>query len=160
MNEEDVIEGLPPSARDKFWMEKMSDLTAASITSVENAAKQLSGVMTVLQGIYTAVLTFSSMKEIPKGNIIAAVVYAAPILLWVIALFFILRVYMSHKYDYYSNSPDSSEVTFRKIALYKYNNLYKAYLCTAISFFIVLAGIFYWLYKGGTMPNAPVEHRA
>ena len=150
MNEDKIEEGIPVTSDDEFWLKKMQDITAESIKSIEEAGKQLISMITVLQGVYTAVLAFSGIKEIPKANLFSAIVYISPIFLWLISLFFALRVFQTKRYLYYSNSPDSSKETFKKIADYKQKNLNIAYYFLCISFVIAAAGILYWLYIGGS----------
>lgn len=147
MNEE-VTNGIPLTAEEEFWMDKMRQIAADSIKSVEEAAKQLIGMITVMEGIYAAVLAFSGIKEVPKGSILAVIVYALPIVLWLVSLFFALRVFKTKKYHYYSNSPDSAAETFQKIADFKYKNLNVAYIFVCISFLVAAGGIMYWLYCG------------
>ena len=92
MNEEKIEEGIPLTPDDEFWITKMKEITADSIKSIEEAGKHIIGMITVMQGIYAAVLAFSGIKEIPEANILAAIFYVSPILLWLISLFFALRV--------------------------------------------------------------------
>ncbi len=154
MNEENIENGLPLSNEDKIWLERMKNLTTDSIKSVEEAAKQLIAMITVMQGIYAAVLAFSGIKRIPEDNLIAALFYALPIVLWLLSLFFALNVFKSRKYQHYSNSPDSCKETFNKIANYKYRHLNLSYACFVLSFLVAIAGIMYWLYTGA-QPEPP-----
>ena len=48
MKEEKVEEGIPLTAEEEFWMEKMREMTAASIKSIEEAGKQLIAMITVM----------------------------------------------------------------------------------------------------------------
>ncbi|MCP4581691.1 MAG: hypothetical protein GY839_08715 [candidate division Zixibacteria bacterium] len=148
MNDDQIQEGEPLTDDDTFWLDKMKEITGKSIDSVEEAAKQLIGMITVMQGIYAAVLAFSGIKEIPQGNIWYVVLYALPIFGWLAALFYALRVLKSKKYRYYSNSPDNAKETYQKIADFKYTNLTMAYWLICGSFLIVALGIGYWLYLG------------
>lgn len=150
MDEEKIEEGLPLTQEEEFWMGKMRDVAADSIKSVEDAGKQIAGMITVLQGVYAAVLAFSGIKEIPKANLIAAIFYISPIFLWLISLFFALRIFKTEKYRYYENSPDSSKETFRQIVDHKQKNLDRAYFFLCVSFVVAASGILYWLYMGGS----------
>ncbi len=149
MDEEQVEEGIPLSSDDEFWLTSMQEMTANSIKSIEEAGKQLIGMITVMQGVYAAVLAFSGIKKIPESNIIAALIYISPIFLWLISLFFALRVFKSRAYVYYTNSPDSSRAIFQRIANFKYRSLNLSYLFLCLSFFVAGMGILYWLYIGG-----------
>ena len=148
--EEKIEEGIPITPEEEFWMGKMREMTAASIKSVEEAGKQLIAMITVMEGIYAAVLAFSGIKELPKANIPAALFYISPIFLWLTSLFFALRIFKSRRYRYYSNSPDSAKETFQKIASFKYRNLNLAYFFLCFSFIVAGIGIVYWLYIGST----------
>ena len=145
MKKEKVEEGTPLTPEEEFWMEKMREMTAASIKSVEEAGKQLIAMITVMEGIYAAVLAFSGIKELPKANIPAALFYISPIFLWLISLFFALRIFKSRRYRYYSNSPDSAKETFHQIAAFKYQNLNLSYFFLCLSFVVAGGGILYWL---------------
>ena len=147
MNEEKIEEGIPLTPDDEFWITKMKEITADLIKSIEEAGKHIIGMITVMQGIYAAVLAFSGIKEIPEANILAAIFYVSPILLWLISLFFALRVFITKKYVYYTNSPDSSKDTFQKITDHKQKNLKISYIFLCLSFVIAVLGILYWLYK-------------
>jgi hypothetical protein len=109
MDEEKIEEGLPLTQEEEFWMGKMRDVAADSIKSVKDAGKQIAGMITVLQGVYAAVLAFSGIKEIPKANLIAGAFYISPIFLWLVSLFFALRIFKTEKYRYFENSPDSAK---------------------------------------------------
>ena len=150
MNEEIIEEGTPLTTEDEFWMARMREMAGNSIKSVEEAAKQLIAMITVMEGIYGAVLAFSGIKEIPQGKVWAVFFYVSPILLWLVSLFFALRVFKTQKYQYYSNSPDSAAATFNKIAEFKYKNLNLSYAFVCISFVIAAIGIMYWLYVGSS----------
>lgn len=143
-----IIEGMPVTAEDEFWLNTLKKITADSIESIENAGKQLISMITVLEGIYTAVIAFSGIKEIPRGNVLASIFYILPILLWLVSLFFALRIFKTQKFVYYSNSPDSAKRTFWEIARRKQRNLDIAYICLCVSFVIAAGGIFYWLFAG------------
>lgn len=149
MNEEKIEEGMLITEEEEFWIKRMREVASDSIKSIEEAGKQLIGIITVMEGIYAAVLAFSGIKVIPKGNMLAAVIYISPVFLWLISLFFALRVFKTQRYHYYSNSPDSSKQAIQKIADFKHKNLNIAYTFLCISFVIAAAGIIYWLYKGG-----------
>ncbi|MBI5417622.1 hypothetical protein HZA55_06705 [Candidatus Poribacteria bacterium] len=56
MDEEKIEEGIKITLEDEFWVIKMQELTANSITSIEEAAKQLISMITVMQGIFVFVL--------------------------------------------------------------------------------------------------------
>ena len=148
MNDEKIEEGILLTDDDKFWLKRMQDIVGDSIKSVEEAAKQLVVMITVMEGIYAAVLAFSGIKEIPKGSLIAAVLYALPIFLWLFALFFALMVFKSKRYTYISDSPDHAKQIFEKIVEYKHKMLNCAFVFVTISFIFAAMGIIYWLIQG------------
>lgn len=150
VKEEEIEDGIPLSSDDEFWLKQLQEMTASSIKSIEEAGKQLISMITVMQGIYAAVLAFSGIKKIPESSIIAALIYISPIFLWLTSLFFALRVFKTKKYHYYSNSPDSAQNTFQEIAANKQKNINIAYVFLCLSFFVAAMGILYWLYIGGS----------
>ncbi len=135
--------GIPLSKSEEFWIGKLRELRAGSISAIEEAAKQLVTMITVMQGIYAAVLAFSGIKEMPRGNVLALICYALPIFLWLAALFFALMV--SHPRAYHCQE-DSPEETFDTIAKFKYQRLRLSFILVVISFVIAAGGIMYWLY--------------
>jgi hypothetical protein len=140
--------GIPPTPDDEFWMTKMREVAGGSIASIEESAKQLITMITVMQGIYAAVLAFSGIKEMPKGSIIVLLLYGLPLFVWLGSLFFALRVFWTREYKYFANSPDSAKDTFLKIATDKHKDVRLAYILFTISFIVAAAGIMYWLYTG------------
>ena len=147
--------GIPLTEDETFWMAKMRELAGGSVGAVEESAKQLITMITVMQGIYAAVLAFSGIKEMPRGNLWALILYALPILVWLVSLFFALRVSKVREYRYYETSPDSAKDTFLKIAKNKHRDLRLAYILFTISFIIAAIGIFYWLYSASQLIPPP-----
>lgn len=146
MNEQTIEEGIPLTPEDEFWMSRMREMAADSVNAVQEAARQLIAMITVMEGIYAAVLAFSGIKQIPQDSVPAVIFYASPILLWLVSLFFALRVFVTRKYHYFGNSPDSSAAAFQKIAEFKYHDLKRAYFFLCLSFAVAAGGIMYWLY--------------
>ncbi|MEE9613719.1 MAG: hypothetical protein V3W31_02045 [Thermodesulfobacteriota bacterium] len=148
-----IEEGKPLDAEDVFWLKKAKELTADSIKSVEEAGKQLIAMITVMEGIYAAVLAFSGIKTIPANSLPAAVAYVSPIFLWLVSLFFAIRIFKTKEYSFHAKSPDSVKQTFLDIAKYKQENLERAYTFLCISFAVSALGILYWLYTGNVAAN-------
>lgn len=152
-NPDTITEGEDLTPDDLFWLNQMRQLAADSIKSVEEAAKQLIAMITVLQGIYAAVLAFSGIKEVPKGDLLATIAYALPIALWLIALGFAIAVFKVKRHTYYVNSPDSAHDTFKSIADRKYKHLNRAYAILTLSLLVALIAIAYWLYLPAPEPS-------
>ncbi len=54
MDEEKIEEGKRLTPDDTFWMKRMLKIAADSPKAIEGAAKQLIGMITVIQGLYAA----------------------------------------------------------------------------------------------------------
>lgn len=148
MTDNEIEKGIPLSKDDDFWLKKMKDMSGDSIKSIEESAKQIIGMITVMEALYTAVLAFSGIKEMSSGGMLASAFYVSPILLWLVSLYFAIRVLKSKTYEFYSNSPDDCKNKFYSIAKDKYRDLNLSFLFLALSFGIAIVGIFYWLYCG------------
>ncbi len=75
-----------PVEPNPFWRENARKLVGESISTIEDVAKQLIAVNSLLEGIYFHAIAFSDVKPL-LTNWIAAV-YLAPIFLWLLSLVF------------------------------------------------------------------------
>ena len=56
--------GEPVTELDQFWLDTARTAVKESVSSLEEAAKQLIGAVTLVEGIYFAAVSWSDMKTI------------------------------------------------------------------------------------------------
>lgn len=76
----------------EHWRKVAYDAPIQSIARLEDAAKQLVTLIGSLQGVYFAVFAFSNLKERLSGPLLLP--YLAPIVLWLISLYYATRVFI------------------------------------------------------------------
>lgn len=135
---------------DDFWLQTVQDTIKQSITSLEEAAKQLIGAITLVVGIYFAAISFSGLKKAisPEGSAawLQVALFVSPIVIWLICLFFAIRVFKPE--DHYKTnleSPDMARDVYLEIVAYKHGELQKAYLFLLIGFIPLVAAVVYFL---------------
>ncbi len=82
------------------WRTVGNEAPVQAITRIEEAAKQLIGLTTLLQGIYFAIFAFSDVRKqvgalnlaIPNGLVL--LLFFLPLLLWLISLYCATRVFV------------------------------------------------------------------
>jgi hypothetical protein len=102
------LSGQPPTSdhlqliKDKatYWRQVGTEARVASITRLEDAAKQLVGLTSGLQGLYIAVFAISDLRKqlaalLPSvGGAFLLLGFFLPILLWLMSLFSATRVFV------------------------------------------------------------------
>ena len=77
---------------DQFWLDTARTAVKESVASLEEAAKQLIGAVTLVEGIYFAAVSWSDMKTIMavQGWMawLRIALFVSPIVLWLACLFF------------------------------------------------------------------------
>jgi hypothetical protein len=137
----------PLDELDNFWLDTMRDVTKNSITSIEDAAKQLIPVISILQAIYFAAISFSNLKASPMlHNLMAVFLFVSPIICWFVSLAFAISVFIPRKFQTNLNSPSKSSRTYDKIAEFKQKLLWYAYIALLIGFVPLLVCIAVYLY--------------
>jgi len=95
-----------------FWKQNAEKLVGESISSVEDTAKQFVIITGLLEGIYFHAITFSDVKSMEGVSVL---IYAAPLILWLISLIFAVMVLVRKKYGININSSRDSKEKFEKI---------------------------------------------
>jgi hypothetical protein len=119
-----------PSEPNPFWKKNAEKIVGESISSIEDTAKQFVTINGVLQGIYFHAIAFSDMKSAPFHTVL---IYALPMVLWFLSLFFAVLVLFRNKYKININSSEISKKSFEKIVVGKYT------LLRVSGFFLVLS---------------------
>jgi hypothetical protein len=145
-NRGQVLSSTPASNLDKFWIETMRKLTQGSTKSIEDAAKQLIAIISLLQTIYFAAVSFSNLKSalILKDPLVF--LFLSPVALWLVSLALAILVFIPRRYDTNLESPSLSARTFNDIASFKQKILFGSYIVLVIGFLMLLVSIFVYLY--------------
>jgi hypothetical protein len=103
MNDEktsnEPVEGEFLSPIDEFWLDLGQNIVREAVNKQEDAAKQLISITSILQGVYFAAISFSELKKTLVAQnlhglilIELAVLFASPIIFWIISLRFAVKV--------------------------------------------------------------------
>lgn len=134
---------------DEFWLETARTVVKESIGSLEEASKQLITAVTLVEGIYFAAVSFSDLKKIMAVAGLDAwlriIIFVSPIVIWLICLFFAVRVFTPENYKTNLSSPTLAEQVYREIVGYKRRNLKRAYWALLIGFVPLIVAIIYYL---------------
>lgn len=114
-----------------FWKQNAEKLVGESISSVEDTAKQFVIITGLLEGIYFHAITFSDVKSMEGGSVL---MYAAPLVLWLISLIFAVMVLVRKKYGININSSRDSKEKFENILEGKYKLIRISGLFLILSF--------------------------
>jgi hypothetical protein len=145
------VQGQTLSTQDRFWLENVKNLTSTSITAIEDGAKQIISLVTLLQGIFFAVLTVSDLKtklaELIGTNLFwyLLVLILIPLGCWITSLWLSVLVFLPKAYSVNLSSPDLSRETFIKIVEYKHKRLLQAYTALISGFIPLIATIITYL---------------
>ena len=140
--------GEPVTELDEFWLETAKTAVCESIASLEEAAKQLIGAVTLVEGIYFAAISFSDLRKVmavqgTEANL-RIVLFVSPIILWLVCLFFAVRVFTPETYKTNLSSPQLAKQLYQDLVSYKHRNLKRAYWALLAGFVpLVVAMVFY-----------------
>ena len=157
MNENSEISeiiGAPVTELDQFWLKMARRIVKESIGSLEDAARQLITVVTLVEGIYFAAISFSDVRKVltsPGQPAWVVFLFISPIILWLICLVFAIRVFSPESYRSNMSSPELAKNVYLEIVAYKHKMLRRAYLSLLIGFIPFIIAIGYYL----LLPVAP-----
>jgi hypothetical protein len=145
-----TVQGSYESPLDQFWLEIARKISQESISALEEAAKQLIGIASLLQGIYFAAVSLSDLKRalVLLSNIdqwLFVIVLSMPIALWLISLWLAILVLKPEIYITNLLAPEIAQEFYEKIISYKHKQLNRAYLALASGFIPLLINIFVYL---------------
>jgi hypothetical protein len=126
-----------------FWRENAQKLVSQSISTIEEVAKQLIVVNSLLEGIYFHAITFSDVKPILTGWI--AVLYLMPIALWLASLVCAVWTLSLKIYRININSSQDSKEEFEQIVLKKHRRLIISEMFLILSFAVVFIALVHYL---------------
>lgn len=132
-----------PVEPNPFWRENARKLVGESISTIEDVAKQLIAVTSLLEGIYFHAIAFSNVKPILTSWI--AGIYLAPILLWLLSLVFAVLTLAPKAYAININSSQDSKETFEEIVAKKHGMLKISEAFLILSFLALFAAVAHYL---------------
>ena len=142
-----------PSAMDRFWLDTARSAAKESIAALEEAAKQLITIASLTQGIYFAAISFSDLKKVllvqDLQGWFLVLLFASPIILWLISLAYAMRVFSPETYKTNLQSPDLAKEMLQQMVAYKHSHLQRAHLALLLGFVLMAANIVIYL---GWMP--------
>ena len=119
MNEEG--KSVPMDEISEFWLENARSLLKDSIKSIEDTAKQIIAVSGILEGIYFHAIAYSEIRSCI--NLGAGILYLLPLALWLIAIYFAIKVFSPRVYETNIGSDTESKETFMQMVCYKHKKL-------------------------------------
>lgn len=125
-----------------FWKQNAEKLVGESISSVEDTAKQFVTITGLLEGIYFHAITFSDVKSMEGSSVL---IYAAPLVLWLISLIFAVMVLVRKKYDMNINSSRDSKEKFEKILEGKYQLIQISSVFLILSFVALTIAVLHYM---------------
>jgi hypothetical protein len=138
-----------PSAMDRFWLETARNVSKESISALEDAAKQLITITSLTQGIYFAAISFSDLKKAlvvhDLQGWMLVLLFASPIILWLISLRFAILVFTPETYKTNLQSPDLAREMIQKIVAYKHSQLKLAHKALLLGFVLLVVNIIVYL---------------
>ena len=132
-----------PIEPNPFWRENAKKLVGESIYSIEEVAKQLILVNSLLEGIYFHAITSSDIKTVLNGW--TAVIYIGPVVLWLLSLISAILVLSPSKYKININSTSDSKEVFEKILSNDYRMLKISEICLVASFIAIIITTWHYL---------------
>ena len=147
----DEISGRPPKPEDVFWKNAMLEMAKESISSIEGSAKHLILAASFLEGVYFHALSFAD-QDILSGaaenaalHWLLAILFAAPVLLWLIVLGCAAMVLATKPYTVHPSEPEDAKHIFEKIADTKQRWLTRGLLALMVSFAVLFLDVFIFL---------------
>ncbi len=126
-----------------FWRENARKLVGESISTIEDVAKQLIAVNSLLEGVYFHAIAFSDVKPVLTSGI--AGIYLAPILLWLLSLVFAVLTLSPKAYAININSSRDSKERFEEIVAKKHGMLKISEFFLILSFLALFAAVAHYL---------------
>lgn len=138
MNEGEVESGdgekgtpVVPAEPNPFWKENAEKIVGESISVMEDTAKQFVVITGLLQGIYFHAIAFSDIKGVEGYS---ALIYLAPLVLWLLSLIFAVMVLFRNRYRININSTRDAKEKFEKMVSVKYRYIRVSGVFLVLSF--------------------------
>lgn len=137
---------IAPDPNMKFWKDTAKGLLGESIKSIEEAAKQIIGVASILEGLYFHAITYSNIRSSLDTPLL--LLYISPLVCWLVSLCFAVLVFFPRTYAGNISSWRDSKAAFEQIVKYKHNMLKAAGIFLALGALFLLMAM--WAYLAGS----------
>ena len=152
------ISGRPPTQEQEqrtktvadYWRKVEDEASVQQMARSEDAAKQLIGLVSILQGLYLAVFAFSDLRSqisaipIPFLYMLAWLVFLLPILLWLTSLYCATKVFIpitrkgTNIHDVEEHAWEQTRRVYEQAAKDKQTWLHRSHFALVVSFAVVL----------------------
>ena len=126
-----------------FWKKNAESLVGGSIAAMEDTAKQIIVVCSLLEGLYFHAVTFSDLRGELGGLMLA--IYLSPLALWLAGLSFAMLTLSRKDYQININSSSDSKQVFEAIVERKYSRLKMAEVFLITSFISLFWAVYSYL---------------
>lgn len=139
------VEGRPSSPERLFWRQAIQEIRKDSVKTVEDTAKQLIALVTLLSGFYFHAITFS---KIPQGYADLKVLFVGPLVLWVLCLLAASLVLFPRRFLLSPYEPDEAERIIGQALAWKYRLLVAALglLIVSLGWLVAAAWVYLDIY--------------
>jgi hypothetical protein len=139
------VKGRPPSPEHLFWRQAIQEIRKDSLKTVEDAAKQLIALVTLLSGLYFHAITFG---QIPKGSTGLKLLFVGPLAVWALCLLAATLVLLPRRFLLSPYDPDEIERIVGDAVSWKYRWLLSslALLIVSLGWLVVAAWVYLDVY--------------
>jgi hypothetical protein len=121
-NNEKIFDSPASDPEDDFWLEHGRQMVTESLPAIRSAANAMIMTVGVMEAIYMGILGFGEF--IPTNlPFLQKIVFAIPLLIWLVSIYCCLGVVMTHKLDVYLHSPEDIKAKSTQVVLEKQQQL-------------------------------------
>ncbi len=137
------IRGRPPSDQNLFWRQTLEEIRKNSVKTIEETARQIIGLVTLLSGLYFSAIAFG---QVPQAYTDVKILFVGPLALWVLTLLAATLVFFPFPAQVKRHDPAHIEQVITKMITWKYRFLWIALILLIISLGWLTAAA--WMYLG------------
>lgn len=135
--EEKIYESEASQADDDFWMEQGRKMVEMSLGAVLEGAKSLLTGLGLMISVYLGILGFADF--IPKSSsILIKAIFVLPLLIWLYAVRFCLRVIMTKELSLNPFSPDEIQKRYENLLREKEEDLILGFRCLSVGLILTM----------------------
>lgn len=133
------VKGAPPSPEGLYWRQAIQELRKDSLKRVEESARQLIALVTLLSGLYFTAISFG---QVPKGvsvsltaglQVSVQVLFIGPLVLWMVCLLLASLALFPRREMVSPYEPDDVEQLVLRALAHKYRLLKAGLLLLVVS---------------------------
>jgi hypothetical protein len=126
-----------------FWRQNAQKLVEGSIDTLDNMAKELIALVSLLEGLYFHAIAFSDLRGTLSGGLIWF--YIAPMALWMLSLLSAVWTLFPRTYNINIGSSRNSKETYEQIVSKKHFRLKISAAFLVLSFLPLMVAVYYYL---------------